>query len=358
MMPADCTSHNGRRQLAAVDSRHISVVIQGPLNRHSDPARTIFTCIASIKKYLPCAEVIISTWRHEDISGVDADRILLLDDPGGFLDCSGNQINTNRMLHSTAEGVKAATRPYVMKLRSDHNLTSAALAVIGTPPLCDVPGLRLFETPITVTTLYIRNPKRVPMLFHLSDLVQFGTRDAMLALWQQPLIGQQDLLNGRPFRNPFGNFTGYSSVRMLPEQSIMLGALRKHGIDIRLANPSQVSMDHLKLWDGVLRCNFRVLDHAEAGVSFPERFLANAFVLKTLYKAADLERCHDLGSRRYRLRMASVVLNKYLLCCFRPAWWISLAAIVLFNLSPDLAKNMRSYWRKARKLVHADSYRI
>lgn len=346
------------RPLDTVDSRHISVVIQGPLNRHSDPARTVFTCIASIRKYLPHAEVIVSTWRHEDISGIDVDRILLLEDPGGFFDCSGNQINTNRMLHSTSEGVKAATRPYVMKLRSDHNLTSAALAVIGRPQACDAPGPRLFETPITVTTLYIRNPKRVPMLFHLSDLVQFGTRDAMLALWQQPLIEQQDLLNGRPFRNPFGNFTGYSSVRMLPEQSIMLGALRKQGIDIRLANPSQVSLEYLKLWDGVLRRNFRVLDHAEAGVSFPERFLSNAFVLTTLYKAVDIEQCHGLNSGMYRLRMASIVLNKYLLCCFRPAWWVSLAAIVLFNLSPGLAKGMRSYWRKARKLVHADSYRV
>ncbi|GAB7528561.1 WavE lipopolysaccharide synthesis family protein [Pseudomonas sp. 3A(2025)] len=357
-MPTDCPGNNGRRPLAAVDSRDISVVIQGPLYRGADSARTVFTCIASIKKYLPHAEVIISTWQQEDVSGIEVDRILLLDDPGGFLDCSGNQINTNRMLRSTAEGVQAATRPYVMKLRSDHHLTSAALAVIGTPEPADASVPRLFEVPITVTTLYIRNPKRVPMLFHLSDLVQFGTREAMLALWQQPLIERHELLNGRPFRNPFGNFTGYSSARMLPEQCIMLGALRKQGIDIRLTSPAQVSMEHLKLWDGVLRCNFRVLDHAGTGVDFPERFLSNAFPLKTLYKAAEIEGLTGLSLKTYRLRMASILLNKYLLSCFRPAWWISLGCIVLFNLSPNLAKNMRSHWRRARNLVHADSYRI
>lgn len=357
MMATDQAGHKGRRSLAAVDSRDISVVIQGPLYRDADAARNIFTCIASIKKYLPHAEIIISTWQQEDVCGLDVDRILLLDDPGGFLDCSGNQINTNRMLLSTSEGVQAATRPYVMKLRSDHNLTSAALAVIGMPESSRAPATRLFDTPITVTTLYIRNPERVPMLFHLSDLAQFGTRDAMLALWQQPLIEQQELLNGRPFRNPFGNFTGYSSARMLPEQSIMLGALRKQGIDVRLANPSQVSMKYLKLWDGVLSSNFSVLDHAEAGVDFPERFLSNAFPLKTLYTAAEIEALGGLSPKGYRLRMTSILLNKYLLSCFRPAWWISLACIVLFNLSPSLARNMRSYWRRARNLVHADSYR-
>ncbi|MBD8495217.1 WavE lipopolysaccharide synthesis [Pseudomonas syringae] len=344
--------------LGAIDSKSISVVIQGPLYRASGPERSILTCIASIRRHLPCAEIIVSTWRDEDITEIDADGIVLLDDPGGLFDCSGNQINTNRMLHSTAKGIQAANRPYVMKLRADHRLTSAALAVIGRPIADDGQASRLFNTPITITTLYIRNPERVPMLFHLSDLVQFGTREAMLDLWQQPLIQQQDLLNDKPFRNPFGHFTGYSSARRVPEQAILLGAMRKKGIKVHLANPSQVTMSHLKLWDRVLRCNFRVLDYTEAGVAFPERFLSNGFSLKSLYTAAEIEQLGEIGPMAYRRRMASILLNKYVLSCFRPVWWLSMASIVLFNLSPRLARNMRSHWRKARKLVHADSYRV
>ncbi|MCF5429748.1 WavE lipopolysaccharide synthesis family protein, partial [Pseudomonas syringae] len=56
--------------LVAVDSRKISVVIQGPLYRNLSSKRNIFACIASIRTHLPDAEIIVSTWRHEDTSGV------------------------------------------------------------------------------------------------------------------------------------------------------------------------------------------------------------------------------------------------------------------------------------------------
>jgi hypothetical protein len=308
--------------------------------------------------HLPRAEIIVSTWRDEDIWAVQADQIIVSDDPGYFLDDAGNQINTNRMLQSTLLGIQVATRPYVMKLRADHNLTSAALAVIGQlePQGPDEP--KLFETPITLTTLYIRNPLRVPMLFHISDLVQFGTRDAMLALWEQPQFKREDVFNSRPSRNPFGNFSGYSSASMVVEQCLMLGAMRRQGIEVRLTHPCQVRSSNLQLWDAILSCNFRVIDHCKAGVDFPERFLKNTPSLKTLYTASDIEQLLRLGPRGYRLRIARIWFNQYLLSCLRPAWWISLASIVLFSISPGFAKKVRSVWRRLRKVVHEGSYRI
>lgn len=59
--------------LVAVDSRKISVVIQGPLYRNLSPQRNIFACIASVRTHLPHAEVIVSTWCHEDTSTVEAE---------------------------------------------------------------------------------------------------------------------------------------------------------------------------------------------------------------------------------------------------------------------------------------------
>jgi len=341
-----------------VAPENISVVIQGPLYRDLSPERNIFTCIASIRKCLPAAEIVVSTWRHEDTAGIEADQIIALDDPGYFVDVSGNQINTNRMLHSTLSGIQATTRRYVMKLRADHNLTSTALAVIGESEDATPEEPKLFETPITVTTLYIRDPKQVPMLFHLSDLVQFGKREDMLKLWNQPLLKEADTLKDRPFRNPFGNFTGYSAVYKVPEQCVMLGAMRMQGIDIHLEHPCQVRMSDLKLWESILRCHFRVLDYREAGVDFPERLLSSAYALSTLYKASDIERLYCLGPMGYRLKLARIWFNQYFFSCLRPAWWVSLASIILFSASPTLAKTMRSRWRKRRKVVHPDSNRI
>jgi hypothetical protein len=346
------------RSLAAVDSTEISVVIQGPLNRDLSPERNIFACIASIRAHLPHAEIVVSTWQHEDASAIDADRIIVIDDPGFFVDESGNQININRMLSSTSAGIQAATRPYIMKLRSDHNLTSAALAVVGKLEHSAAGEPKLFDTPITLTTLYIRDPQQVPMLFHISDLVQFGTREAMLALWDQPLLKEEDVFSSRPSRNPFGNFQGYSSAYRVPEQSLMLGAMRMQGIDVALTGPCQVGKANLKLWDSILTLNFRVLDYRNAGVDFPERFLNNVFSLKTIYSASDIEHLNRLGPMGYQLRMARIWINQYPLSCIRPAWWISLASIILFSVSPALAKIVRSHWRKIRKLTHAGSDRV
>ncbi|KPW36885.1 hypothetical protein ALO95_02096 [Pseudomonas syringae pv. antirrhini] len=346
------------RHLTAVDSTKISVVIQGPLYRNLSPKRNIFACIASIRTHLPHAEVIVSTWCNEDVSAVEADQIILSDDPGAFVDDAGNQINVNRMLRSTLGGIQAAARPYIMKMRADHNLTSAALAVIGRPDDNEPVEPRLFDTPITTTTLYIRDPEQMPMLFHISDLVQFGTRDAMLAMWVQPLFKREELFNNTPSRNPFGNFIGYTSARIVSEQALMLGLMRRRGIDARLAKPCQVGLSNLKLWDNVLGCNFRVLNHHEAGVDFPERFTANSYVLKTLYTADEIEQLRRLGPGAYRSRIARIWLNQYVLNCLRPGWWISFATIALFSLSPAMARVVRSYWRKSRKLEHVGSYRV
>ncbi|GFZ59897.1 LPS biosynthesis protein [Pseudomonas amygdali pv. eriobotryae] len=280
------------------------------------------------------------------------------DDPGAFVDDAGNQININRMLRSTLCGIQAASRPYVMKMRADHNLTSPALAVIGQSDDAEPGETKLFETPITTTTLYIRDPERLPMLFHISDLVQFGTRDAMLAMWEQPLFERRTLFNDKPSRNPFGNFIGYTSARMVTEQALMLGVMRRKGIDARLGRPCEVGLSNLKLWDNVLRRNFRVLNHSEAGVDFPERFLTSRRVLSTLYKASAIEQLRGIDPKRYRLRIARIWLNQYLLTCLRPGWWVSFATIVLFSSSPTFAKRVRSYWRTLRKVAHAESYRI
>ncbi|MFA0945786.1 MULTISPECIES: WavE lipopolysaccharide synthesis family protein [Pseudomonas syringae group] len=344
--------------LVPVDSRQISVVIQGPLCLNVGPDRNIFACIRSIRTHLPQAEIIVSTWRNEDVSAVEAERIIVSDDPGAFIDDAGNQINTNRMLQSTLYGIQAATRRYVMKMRADHNLTSAALAVIGCAEDTGSDNPPLFDTPITTTTLYIRNPERFPMLFHISDLVQFGTRDAMLFMWEHPLYERTDLFNKKPSRNPFGNFIGYTSARMVSEQALMLSVMRKGGIDARLAKPCQVGLGNLKLWDNILRCNFSVLNHYEAGVDFPERFTANEYMLNTLYTSDDIDQLKRLGPGAYRLRLARIWLNQYALSCLRPGWWISFVTIVLFSTSPPLARAVRSCWRKYRKLVHAASYRV
>jgi hypothetical protein len=345
------------RHITQVDPSLISVVIQGPLYRNLGPERGIDACIASVREHLPKAEIVVSTWPHEDASEIEDVVMVISEDPGHQQDVAGNQINTNRMIRSTRAGINAATRPCIMKFRSDHLLSVPLLATLREPIPDNAPH-RIFHRPITVTTLYIRHPGRIPMLYHLSDLVQFGTRDDMLALWDIPLLENPDIFNPVPCRNPFGNSSGYSSIRMTSEQALMIGALNKHGYPVSINHPCDVTEEGLNLWETILATNFHVLDWETCGISFPHRLTTGGFSHRTLYKAGEIECLRQRSPLGSKLNYAGVLLNKYVFNCVRPTWWVSLASTILFSISPPLAKRIRSRWRQFRKVIHSDSSRL
>ncbi|HHQ2716927.1 TPA: WavE lipopolysaccharide synthesis family protein [Pseudomonas aeruginosa] len=334
-----------------IDPGLISVVIQGPLYRKLSSTRGIEACITSIRRHLPGAEVIVSTWPDEDISGLDADLVLQSKDPGPMRDCSGSVLNTNRQLVSTKAGIQASTRPYVMKFRADHNLTSPTLASLGEYAGSASHG-RLFAQPLTITNLFIRNPARCPMLYHISDLVIFGTREDMLKFWDLDIFSYEEIFNQKPNLNPFGNYLGYSAMKMIPEQSYMIALLRKHGLEVDIDHPCQVRSADLALWESVLHADFRTLEWRVSGVDFPERFMNNGYSMNTLYGVKDIRNAAELGPTGRRLRRAQVWVNQYLLNCLRLAWWVSFASIVLFATSPSLAKRVRSVWKMLRGVTH------
>ena len=345
-------------QMVKVDSSEISVVIQGPLYRTLAPARGIDACIGSVREHLPHAEIIVSTWADEDLGGIDADVVVTSSDPGVLVDFNGNRHNTNRQIVSTLTGIRTSSRKHVLKLRSDHILTGSQIAVLGGYDSRVTPADRLLRQPITVTTLFIRNPAKVPLLFHLSDLVQFGAREDMLGFWEQRLMLQHEVFAKEPYKNPIGNFVGYSAMRMTPEQCLMLGFMHKKGYDISLETPGEISPELVRLSDKLLAENFTVLDWETSEVDFPERFRKTGYSLKTVYKASELAEAGKLSPRERKGRYRRIWLNKYVFNYGRPAWWIALVSIFLTALSPEIAKSARSTMRRLRGLEHPNNDRI
>ena len=64
-----------------IESKNITVIFQGAVDKKTTPL-----CIDSIKKILPEAYVVLSTWEGSDITGCNCDEILFSKDPGGFKD--------------------------------------------------------------------------------------------------------------------------------------------------------------------------------------------------------------------------------------------------------------------------------
>lgn len=335
-----------------IESAQISVVIQGPLYRELGPERGIHTCIASIRKILPDAEIIVSTWPCEGVQDVLADKIILSEDPGTIRDITGNPINTNRMTTSTLTGIEAAARPYVLKFRADLCLEDSSFAVIDEYHP-EHAGQRLFNSPVTVTSLFIRNPRRCPMLWHISDLCQFGTRADMLNFWRQPMFEEQDLLNPKPCRNPFGNFVGYSRMKMSSEQILMINFMRRRGLEVDyLQNPCKVTPSGLHHWESVLSGDFRVLDWQTSGINFPGRFLRSDYSIETVYSAQEVQELRAQTEAAKKKRTLLIWLNQFIFQCKSRRWWLATASIALFSMSPSIAISARRHWRRARGIQH------
>jgi hypothetical protein len=153
----------------------IAFVIQGPFYIDKS-GLTTNDLLKDIHKLFPESEIIFSTWFGivEDVVFV---KYILNKDPG---EVDGEFLpirNFKRLLISSSNGIKNATRPLVIKMRSD------SLCVANTLPLfkayfnygCGEKILiAMHSTPIKA--------------FMLDDKIQIGRRELMLEFWSKACI--------------------------------------------------------------------------------------------------------------------------------------------------------------------------
>ena len=234
--PDDHPGHHAGHHLAGrLDDRLLSVVIQGPATA------ALAATVASVRRWLPNAELIVSSWEGSDVDGLDADEIVLSPDPGSvsYLDTRGQRtkklFNTNRMIRSTRAGVARATRPYLLKMRNDTPLRSdLVLHWLARPDGPRTEALRIFRRRIVMPNIAVRPAETMPgLLFHPSDIVHAGLTEDVRALWDaaeeidETVNTEWFLHHERPV--PAGIAGGYA--RYYNEQVVWLACLRRHGLD-------------------------------------------------------------------------------------------------------------------------------
>jgi len=333
-----------------IDSQYITVVLQGPTCRGNGDAETDLglKAIQSIRTYLPNAEIIVSTWQADSVEGFGECVVIRSQDPGGMPDINGLTNNINRQLVSTLAGVKRASRPYVLKLRADHYLIGNRVATIATYPEQQLTEYRLFTRPITMSNLYIRKATKYPFLFHLSDIVQFGTKEDMLLLWDGDIFKREEVFLPPNRKNSsWGNFAGPTNLMHVPEQSLMLRLLRKNGLFIHQPYLSYTTKANLVLWERILVTNFCVLNWQDSGVKFPERFTNVTYVQPTIYTEQDIAQIREsMIQGTYDPNYVSILLNKYIFSLFNLNAFVPLMASLLFKASPRLAFFVRGIWKR------------
>ncbi len=251
----------------------VSVVVQGAIAPGGATGAT-GRCLESVRRALPGAEIILSTYPGSDTSGLSFDILVESDDPGALSFTREGPIqlnNVNRQIVTTQAGLARATRPYALKLRSDLLMDGAGLlryfARYGSHGgEKDNSDARVFGERVLCCTRYARNPRRVlPYAFHPSDWFFFGRTDDVRKLFDIPLAPEPetsrwfDAYAPRPDPDVFPGALN----RWAPEQYIWLSCLKRHA-------PNAVPATALPTYQW---------DVSEAIITASERTLAENFVL-------------------------------------------------------------------------------
>ncbi len=249
-----------------------SVVVQGPAND------LLTGTVASIRRVLPGAQLIVSTWKGAEVAGLDADEVVLNDDPGSANyrawdgSDSGKPFNTNRMITSTRSGLTHAERPWAIKLRNDTPLHHDGFVEWIGVHADRHPDLRVFEERLLTASIATRPSSTMAgYLFHPSDCVHIGRTSDVRRLWNAPLVDEATnaaWLRGRPKPDPeliAGNWARYFN-----EQILWLSCLRRHGFDIDYEHAGLHRDDQAHQSDLSIVNNFVVLEPWQLGIGFPK----------------------------------------------------------------------------------------
>lgn len=237
-----------------IQSKDISVIVQGPINHSSYNFSEIGItqkCISSIRELLPDATIILSTWKKQNITVSGYDILLENDDPKGQSHNGSLLNNVNRQIVSTIKGLQQANTKYCLKIRTDIILTSINFLELFNDDNASENDYQFLKSKVISTNLTSRNPNcyfhngfNWKLLFHISDHVHFGYKEDLEKIWDIPLQTESEALYflNRSFPEQF-KLNEYA--RFAPEQYIATNFLHKY-IDF--------DFKHYADWNSYLEC--------------------------------------------------------------------------------------------------------
>ena len=164
------------RDMGLVDNKDITVVVQGAVDREKTPI-----CLQSIRRMLPGAFIILSTWEGTDVDGLEYDDVVLSEDPGGFDEFNipfSPKNNINRQIVSTYQGLLKVKTVYALKLRTDFYLCDDGFKDFFNTYNRECTEYKIFEHKVICCELYSRNPRYIfsdmKRAYHPSDIFFFG----------------------------------------------------------------------------------------------------------------------------------------------------------------------------------------
>ncbi len=217
-----------------VPASEISVVVQGPVNgKPDDPPHLRLTadCLASVRRHLPGAEVILSTWQGSDVRNLDFDVLVESPDPGAVSHWRDSNwlFNLNRQIRSSMAGLRKATRPNAVKIRSDMRIDNLGFLSLYDRFPARCAEWQVFSRRVVACTTISQNVRRWGLVYCPSDWFHFGRTDDVRKLWDVPEDkGDAVALYFTTHPRPVPDKNPPSLCRYAVEQYIWLQCLNKH----------------------------------------------------------------------------------------------------------------------------------
>lgn len=251
-------------QKYGIDYKDISVVIQGAIDKVNTPRS-----VQSIRKVLPGAEIILSTWEGSNVNGITADRTLFNSDPGGYKDKFNTNFtnNTLRQIVSSRNGTLIAEGKFILKIRSDLILKSDSfLSYFDKYQVKDY-KFSLFEKKIIVSSFFTKKYcsngiESMPLPFHLSDWIVFGTKADIRYLYDIPLPEEPYNAWYLYEKNRYTTCIDllHMSHRYAPEQYIFYQCCKKRFANLKFDNYLDYNEENIDMYDKLLLNNCIILD--------------------------------------------------------------------------------------------------
>ena len=226
-----------------INSKDISVVVQGAIDKENTPK-----CLKSIRKYLPDAEIILSTWEGSNTEGLDFDILLLNNDPGSFKMSPWEINNVKRQIFSTLQGLKNCSRKYALKIRSDILLTGDNFTKYFFFFFSYNEEWHFLKKRIIIPSFLSRDPRVWESPMCPSDWCSFGLLEDMLALWDVPFPTEEEE-NWFKYHKKDKNVKEYYYplvARYNPEQFIWINFIKKYNKNIHVDNMFDINPDSIK----------------------------------------------------------------------------------------------------------------
>ena len=240
-----------------IESSEISVVIQGAFNNTITPKT-----IDSVKRYLPKAEIILSTWEGTSVpEGLSVDKILLNKDPGCYSYNNGPKTkknNVNRQIVSTLSGLKTVKRKYTLKIRTDFILTGNNFLNYFDKYKEVNPKWQVFEKKLIACSFFTRIPEIYHKPFHLSDLIFFGLTKDILKLFDIPLMPRNEEF--------VVEYQKYLWNKFVPEQYIFCSCLKKNKIPFKAEHTNDLSKENIEQTHNYFANNFVFLSFKQYNI--------------------------------------------------------------------------------------------